>query len=138
MKKSRRSNIRLIIKSALAVAAIFSLPAGAAFADSANVSYEYQSNYNQLLAQRQRVMDNRAIAIRNLTQCDSWLKQIDNALKSNSPVLDPQKLMSSRTFLLNMRAKFQKDLDFSELSLVNVNKDLAWLEGEMKHFAAMR
>ena len=135
MSKSKK---RIIFQAALAVVAIFAIPTVSAIADSASVSYEYQANYNQLLGQRQRLMDNRAIAIRNLTQCDSWLKQIDNALKANSQVLDPQKLLSSRTFLLNMRVKFQKDLDYAELSIVNVNKDLAWLEGEMKHFAAMR
>lgn len=107
-------------------------------ADNLNIPGGYESAYHHLLEQRQHLMDDKAISVRNLVQVDSWLLQIDKALISYSPLLNRQKLLSSRTYILTLRDKFRKNLDYQESSLQHIDKDLAWLEGEMKHFACMK
>ncbi|MBX9690653.1 MAG: hypothetical protein K2X27_28315 [Candidatus Obscuribacterales bacterium] len=105
----------------------------AALAENGN---EYEGAYHHLLEQRQRLLDDRAATIRNLNQCDSWLVQVDKAL-AYSPALNRQKLMASRSSLLSYRDKLRSDYAFQESSLHNLEKDLAWIEGEMKHLACM-
>ena len=112
-----------------------------AIADNLNIPHGYESAYHHLLEQRQRLMDDRATVVRNLTQCESWLVQIDKALivnTSSSVLLNRQKLLSSRSYLLGWRDKLRGDLAYKDMSLHNVEKDLAWLEGEMKHLACMK
>lgn len=132
MKRTKTLTISQIIFAL----SILLFPA-ASFA-SGELSKEYESSYHHLLEQEQRLLDDRANAIRNLNQCDSWLNQIDKALLNFSPSLNRQKLISSRSLLLNMKDKFQKDLDYCNSSLHNIDKDIAWVEAEMKHLAAMR
>lgn len=104
-------------------------------ADNSHVPDEYEAAYHKLLEKRQHLMDDRADSIRNLNQCDSWLNQIDKALQTYSPLLNRQNLISSRSYILTLKDKFHKDLDYEEGALQSIEKDLAWLEGEMKHFA---
>lgn len=108
-------------------------------ADNLNIPHGYESAYHHLLEQRQHLMDDKAASSRNLTQCESWLVQIDKALIIyNSPVLNRQKLLSSRAYILTLRDKLKSELAYKDMQLHNVDKDLAWLEGEMKHFACMK
>ena len=98
----------------------------------------YEMVYHQLLERKQRLMNDRAVSIRNLNQCDSWLKQIDKALLTFSPALNRQSLINSRTYLMNLKDKIYKDLTYQDSTLLGVDKDLAWVESEMKHYACMK
>ena len=108
-----------------------------ALADN-NIPSSYEAAYHNLLGKKQRLMDDRADSIRNLNQVDSWLKQVDRALTANYSMVDRQKLLSSRSYLLDLKIKHQKNFDYQVIQLQNVDKDLAWIEGEMKHFACMK
>jgi hypothetical protein len=59
----------------------FILGSHAAFADNSHIPDEYESAYHKLLERKQHLMDDRADSIKNLEQCESWIAQIDKALK---------------------------------------------------------
>lgn len=113
-----------------------SLPV-AMVADNSTIPDEYESLYHHLLEQKQRYLDDRADSIRNLAKSESWISQADKTMKSSS-VLIRQKLISSRAYLESLRDQYRKDLDFEEEQLQNIEKDLTWLEAEMKHLACMK
>jgi hypothetical protein len=46
-------------------------------------------------------------------------------------------LQASKSYILSLEDKFHRDLNYEEEQLQNVEKDLAWIEGEMKHFAVL-
>jgi len=106
-------------------------------ADNSNIPGEYESLYHRLLEQKQRHLDDRADSIRNLNMADSWISQLDKAMIS-SPTAMRQRLMVQRVRMQGVKDEYQKDLNFEESQLTAIEKDLAWLEGEMKHFACMK
>lgn len=107
-------------------------------ADNLNIPGGYQAAYHHLLEQRQNLMNDRATSIRNLSQCDSWLVQIDKALVSYTSTVNRERLMSSRSYIAALKDKLQRSLDYQQRQILNTDKDLAWLETEMKHFACMK
>jgi hypothetical protein len=109
----------------------------AVFADNSHIPDEYESAYHHLLERKQHLMDDRADSIKNLEQCDSWLAQIDKAISAPNSAIARQKLQASRTYIMSLEDKFHRDLQYEEASLQNVEKDLAWVEAEMKHFAVL-
>lgn len=109
----------------------------AAFADNSNIPGEYEAAYHKLLERKQHLMDDRADSVKNLDQCESWIAQIDKALSAPSTLIARQKLQASKTYILSLEDRFHKDLNYEEEQLKNVEKDLAWIEGEMKHFAVL-
>lgn len=99
---------------------------------------EYESAYKKLLERRQRFLDDRAKSIRNLTQVDSWLNQINKGLMSYSfSDANRLQLITTRAYLMSYRDRVRKEMDFQDTSLRSLEKDLAWIELEMKHIACM-
>ncbi len=128
---------RLALCFCFLFALMWSFSSVSALADNSHIPDEYESSYHHLLQQRQHLMDDRADSIRNLSLCDSWIAQCDKAVASASSAFNRQKLLSSRAYLIGYRDQLRKNLDSQEMALHNLEKDLAWVEGEMKHFACM-
>lgn len=127
-----------ILLVAICAVGLFCISPLPVLADGALIPHEYEASYHQLLEQRQRFQDDRARSERNLVQCDSWIKQIDRGMQTLSPTMSRERLLASRTYLMNLRDKFYKDLAYQNQALLNIEKDLAWVEGEMKHYACMK
>lgn len=109
----------------------------AACADNSHIPDEYESAYHHLLERKQHLMEDRAESIKNIEQCESWLTQVDKAISAPGSAIARQKLQASRTYIMSLEDKFHRDLNYEEQSLLTVEKDLAWIESEMKHFAVL-
>lgn len=110
----------------------------AANADNSNIPPSYQAAYQTLLEHRQYFLENRAEAVRNLNECDSYLNEIDKLMVSNISDSIRERLAAVRLDWQKAKNADQEDLENAEDGIRRMDDGLAKLEDDMKMFASLK